>query len=434
MQESYDFTIQTLGEPTIPSPLNASYYTGDDKRMLFNNYLQHYADFRTSDGLPLSVEVAGPREKIFFDPSKAKAAIVTCGGLCPGINDVIRAIVMELYHRYDVKNIIGIKYGFQGLIPHFRHDIKELTPDSVKDIHTLGGSILASSRGRQDINDIVNSLRRMNVDIFFCVGGDGTMRATELITDEIIRRNLNIAVIGIPKTIDNDLNLIQRTFGFDTAISEAVKAIQCAHVEATGAPNGIGLVKFMGRQSGHIAACASLALSDVNFVLIPEAPFDLEGEKGLLKALERRLKDRGHCVILAAEGAGQELIGKGDKPVETDASGNPKLLDIGNFLKEKINEYFHNAGIEINLKYIDPSYTIRSVRANSNDSIYCGALGQYAVHAAMAGKTGMLVGLMKDEYVHLPLKMVSSGTKVDTEGNTWMRVLEATGQPSSMKN
>lgn len=457
-QETYDFTIQTLGEPTISSPLNVSYYTSDDKRILFNSYLQHYADFKTPDGQPLSVEVAGPREKIYFDPSKTKAAIVTCGGLCPGINDVIRAVFLELYYRYGVKNVIGIKYGFQGLIPRFKHDTKELTPEVVKDIHTLGGSILASSRGRQDIDEMVNALKRMNIDIFFCIGGDGTMRATECITEEITRRNMNIAVVGIPKTIDNDLNLIQRTFGFDTAISEAVKAIQCAHVEATGAPNGIGLVKIMGRQSGHIAACASLALSDVNFVLIPELPFDLDGEKGLFRMLEQRLKDRGHCVILVAEGAGQELILKEsktvetdasgepagigpaasilscNKAVETDASGNPKLLDIGQFLKEKINEYFHKVGMEINLKYIDPSYTIRSVRANSNDSIYCGALAQYAVHAAMAGKTGMLVGLMKDEYVHLPLRMVGSGTRVDTEGNIWMRVLEATGQPRSMKN
>ncbi len=434
MPEAYDFTIQTLGEPTLPSPLNMNYYIGDDKRMLFNNSLYHYADFKTPDGLPLSVEVAGPRDKIFFDPAKAKAAIVTCGGLCPGINDVIRAIFMELYYRYGVKNIIGIKYGFQGLIPRYKHDIKELTPETVKDIHTLGGSILSSSRGRQDIDEMVNALKRMNIDIFFCIGGDGTMRATENIAAEITRRNLNIAIVGIPKTIDNDLNLIQKSFGFDTAISESVKAIQCAHVEATGAPNGIGLVKIMGRQSGHIAACAALAQNDVNFVLIPEVVFDLEGEKGFLNAIEHRLKERGHCLILAAEGAGQELIRKCSDPIETDPSGNPKLLDIGHFLKTAINEYFQEKGIEINLKYIDPSYIIRSVPANSNDAIYCGALGQYAVHAAMAGKTSMLVGLMKDEYVHLPLKMVESGMKVDPSGNIWMRVLEATGQPPSMKN
>jgi 6-phosphofructokinase 1 len=430
----YDFTIQSLGECSIPSPISVSYFTSDEKRVLFNIYLDQYDQYLAADGCPLSVEVAGPRERIFFDPSKTKAAIVTCGGLCPGINDVVRTLVMELYHRYGVRNIIGIKYGFQGLIPKHGHPIIELTPDDVKDIHTLGGSILSSSRGRQDIGEMVNVLKRMNIDLLFCIGGDGTMRATEGITDEITHRDLNIGVIGIPKTIDNDLNLIQKTFGFDTAISESVKAIQCAHIEAKGAPNGIGLVKIMGRQSGHIAAGAALAQTDVNIVLIPEVPFDLEGENGFLKTVEKRLRSRSHCVILVAEGAGQEHLRSGGQSPETDASGNPRLLDIGIFLKTSLEGYFRRQGMESNVKYIDPSYTIRSVPANASDSMYCGALGQYAVHAGMAGKTGMLVGLMKDEYVHLPLKMVASGTKVDPGGNVWMRVLEATGQPPSMKN
>jgi 6-phosphofructokinase 1 len=426
----YDFTIQGLGECTIDSPLNVSYYTTDHRRVLFNSDLHHYSDLKAPDGLPLSVEVAGPRAKIFFDPAKTKAAIVTCGGLCPGINDVIRAAVMELYHRYGVQNIIGIRYGFRGFIPKYRHEVVQLSPEGVKDIYAIGGSILSSSRGRQEIGEIVNALRRMNIDILFCIGGDGTMRAVENITDEITKRNLNVSVIGIPKTIDNDLNLIQKTFGYDTAISEAVKAIECAHVEAKGAPMGIGLVKIMGRQSGHIATGAALAMSDVNYVLIPEVPFDLEGENGFLKVLERR----SHCVILVAEGAGQELMHREDRAVETDASGNLRLQDIGPFLKARIEDYFRQKGMEVNLKYIDPSYTIRSVPANASDSIYCGALGQYAVHAGMAGKTGMLVGLMKDEYVHLPLKMVSSGAQVNPEGNVWMRVLESTGQPPCMKN
>jgi 6-phosphofructokinase 1 len=430
----YDFTIQSLGECTIPSPVSVSYFTSNEKKILFNIYLNQYDLLKSSDGRPLSVEVAGPREKIFFDPSKTKAAIVTCGGLCPGINDVIRALVMELHHRYGVENIVGIRYGFQGLIPKYGHAFMELTPEVVKDIHTVGGSILGSSRGRQDIGEMANAFKRMNIDILFCIGGDGTMRATEYITEEINRRCQNISIIGIPKTIDNDLNLIQKTFGFDTAISESVKAIQCAHVEAKGAPNGIGLVKIMGRQSGHIAAGTTLAQSDVNIVLIPEVPFDLEGENGFLGILEKRLRVSSHCVILVAEGAGQEHIRRMGQVIETDASGNPRLLDIGLFLKARIEDYFQKKNIEVNLKYIDPSYTIRSVTANASDSMYCGALGQYAVHAGMAGKTGMLVGLMKDEYVHLPLKMVTSGTKVDTGGNIWMRVLETTGQPPLMKN
>jgi len=425
----YDFTISNLGKCTLPSPVSVSYFTTDAKKLLFNSYLDQYDRFKSPDGTPLAVEVAGPRQKIFFDPSKTKAAIVTCGGLCPGINDVIRALVLELYHGYGVLNIIGIRYGFQGLIPKYGHPVIELTTDVVKDIHTLGGSMLSSSRGRQDPGEMVDALKRMNVDILFCVGGDGTMRATELVTEEIARRNLSIGVIGIPKTIDNDLNLIQKTFGFDTAIAESVKAIQCAHVEAKGAPNGIGLVKIMGRQSGHIAAGAALAQSDVNFVLIPEAPFELEGEKGLLRAVEERLRGQAHCVILVAEGAGQEYLRRGGQPAETDASGNPRLLDIGVFLKDTLADYFRKISMETNIKYIDPSYLIRSVPANASDSMYCGALGQYAVHAGMAGKTGMLVGLMKDEYVHIPLTIIGSGAKVDIGGNVWLRVLETTGQP-----
>jgi len=432
--ETFDFTIQDLGERTMPSPVNVSYYTPDSKRVLYNIYLEHYKDLTTPDGVPLSLEVAGPRKKVFFDPVQTKAAIVTCGGLCPGINDVIRAIIMELFYRYGVRNAVGIKYGFQGLIPKYGHQVMDLTPDVVKDIHTSGGSILSSSRGMQEPVEMVTTLKRMNIDILFCIGGDGTMRGARFIADEITKRNLNISVIGIPKTIDNDLTLIQKTFGFDTAISEAVKVIQCAHVEAKGAPMGIGLVKIMGRLSGHIAAGAALAQGDVNFVLIPEVPFDLEGERGFLKALEKRLHTSGHCVILVAEGAGQDIIRKDNEVMEKDASGNIRLLDVGMFLKMDIEEYFNKKGMEVNLKYIDPSYTIRSVPANASDSIYCGALGQYAVHAGMAGKTSMLVGLIKDEYVHLPFRTVSSGSKVNSEGNIWMRVLETTGQPPSMKN
>jgi 6-phosphofructokinase 1 len=432
--DKLNFDIQSLGEATIPSPITVSYFTPDTKRILYDHDLSKLSEHCWDKGPPAAIEVAGPREMIYYDPPKTKAAIVTCGGLCPGINDVIRAIVMELSHRYGVSNIVGIKYGFQGLIPRYGHDMMDLTTELVKDVHSVGGSILSSSRGKQDITEMVNVLKRMNVDIFFCIGGDGTMRATELITEEILKRKLEISVIGIPKTIDNDLNLVDKTFGFDTAISEAVHAIECAHVEAKGSPMGIGLVKLMGRQSGHIAVHAALAQNDANFVLIPEVSFDLYGEKGFLKALENRLRQRKHCVILAAEGAGQEFFSQQEGKIETDASGNLRLRDIGVYLKGIIEEYFKNCGLEVNLKYIDPSYTIRSVPATASDSIYCGALGQYAAHAGMAGKTGMLVGLFRGEYVHLPLQVVMSGKQVDPSGNIWMRVIESTGQPMSMKN
>ena len=430
----YDFFITNLGKRLFKSPLNISNFTQDKKRLLFNTYLDNYLSCTDKEGQPLSVELAGPRDKIFFDPSQTKAAIVTCGGLCPGINDVIRSLTMTLFHRYGVKNILGVKYGLMGLNPASGLKLISLTPEFVNDITSIGGSILSTSRGPQDVDVMVDYLVRLNINILFCIGGDGTIRAAERIITEVTRRNLKIAIVCIPKTIDNDLNLIQKSFGFDTAIEKTVEAIKSAHVEAKGAFNGIGLIKIMGRNSGHIATHAALAQNDTNFVLIPEVPFDLEGKNGLLTTLKKRIKSRGHAVILVAEGAGQDILRNNISPMEKDPSGNIRLLNIGLFLKNAIEDYFKKIDLEINLKYIEPSYLIRSVPANASDSIYCNSLGQYAVHAGMAGKTGILVALMKDEYVHLPLNTVTSSRKIDSQDNTWLRVLETTGQPPSMKN
>jgi len=430
----YDFQIENLGERNFPSPLKMAQFIPDENRLLFNNHLDDYDAWKDDHGRPLSVELAGPREKIFFPPEQTKAVIATCGGLCPGINDVIRSITLTLFHRYGVLDIWGARYGFRGLNPQCGHSLVKLTPEFVDNITSVGGSILSSSRGPQDIDLMVDFLQKMNFNILFCIGGDGTMRAATAIKNKITERQLKIAVIGIPKTIDNDLDLIQKSFGFDTAIEKAVEAIKSAHVEAKGSFNGIGLIKIMGRLSGHIAAHAALAQNDANFVLIPEVPFDLEGEKGFLKALEHRMKARGHAVILVAEGAGQDLMRLNNMPVETDSSGNVRLLDIGAFLKNAIENHFKKISMEINLKYIEPSYLIRSVPANASDGIYCSLLGQYAVHAAMAGKTGLLVALLREEYVHLPLDAATSRRKIDPRGNIWQRVLETTGQPACMKN
>ncbi|MDD4861991.1 MAG: ATP-dependent 6-phosphofructokinase [Smithellaceae bacterium] len=428
------FAIANLGACQIDSPLNISGFVSDDDRILFNTRLSNYAQKQDSEGRLLSVEPAGPRKRIFFDPAQTKAAIVTCGGLCPGINDVIRSVTMALFYRYGVKNVLGLKYGLRGLNPAYGDDPIPLTPDYVKDITHIGGSVLSSSRGPQDVSVMVDYLQRLKINILFCVGGDGTMRAAEKLTAEIHARKARIAVVGIPKTIDNDLNLIEKSFGFDTAIDKTVEAVGSAHVEAKGAFNGIGLVKIMGRLSGYITATAALAQGDANFVLIPEVAFDLEGENGFLKALENRMRASGHAVILVAEGAGQELMKQDDLVRKTDASGNVRLHDIGLFLKNAVENYFREIKMEINVKYIEPSYLIRSVPANASDSLYCSSLGQYSVHAAMAGKTGLLVALRKDEYVHLPLSAAISGRQIDPQGNLWFRVLESTGQPAEMKN
>jgi 6-phosphofructokinase 1 len=422
-----DFTIARLGECRIPSPMKVVQFVKDDEHVLYHDKMEEVKEYLLSGKEPPQFEIAGPREKIYFDPTKLKCGIVTCGGLCPGLNDVIRAIVLGLFYHYGVNRVFGFRYGYEGLSYRYGHVPMELDPEAVKDIHKMGGSILASSRGPQDISEMVDTLDRMNIGILFTIGGDGTLRGAQALSEEISRRGLKIGVIGIPKTIDNDISFVQSSFGFDTAVSESRTAIDSAHTEALGARNGVGLVKLMGRESGFIAAFATMANSDVNFCLIPESPFYLEA---FLKALKLRLEGRGHAVIVVGEGAGQDLMqGTGAK----DASGNIRFGDIGLFLKDQINSYFKKEGMEVNLKYIDPSYTIRSLPANPRDSAFCLLLGRHAVHAGMSGRTNMVVANWKGEFTHVPIRLAtSSRKKIDPNGRFWSTVLSCTGQPREM--
>lgn len=429
-----DTHIPTLGVPKIPTPVgthdidNSSYrFISDDDRILIDVDAATL-NRRLESGRELpGFEKAGPREKIYFDPSKLRCALVTCGGLCPGLNDIIRSIVLELYYGYGVRRIYGIRYGLEGFIPIHGHDVIDLTPDHVANILDMGGSILGSSRGPQSIEEIVDALERMSIGILFMIGGDGTLMAATRIADEIAERNCKISVIGIPKTIDNDIYMVSRSFGFDTAVEVARQAIMGAHNESEAYPNGIGLIKLMGRHSGFIAATATLAQQHVNFVLIPEVDFDLDGPKGLLHAVEERLALRNHAVIVVAEGAGQKYFE--NRGEETDASGNIRLQDIGLFLKERIQDYFKDKNFPISLKYIDPSYMIRSLPANANDSVFCGFLGRGAVHAGMAGKNRILIGHWNNHFVYVPMSASAGKRKqVNPRGTLWSTVMEATGQ------
>ncbi|MDR3639916.1 MAG: ATP-dependent 6-phosphofructokinase [Humidesulfovibrio sp.] len=426
-KHALDTAIPTLGIAKIPSPLSNGHYIGQEERLELN-LTEEEADISGAHGQPLLFEKAGPRGKLYFDSSKVKCAIVTCGGLCPGINDVIRAIVMDAHHHYHVASVIGIRYGLQGFIPKYGHDVIELNPNNVSNFHVFGGTELGSSRGPQAADEIVDALERMNVGVLFMIGGDGTMKAAARIVQEIKSRNSRISIIGIPKTIDNDINFVGRSFGFDTAVEKATEAIACAHVEANGAYNGIGIVKVMGRESGFIAAQATLALKEVNFVLVPENNFSLDGPDGLLEQLEKRLSYRKHAVIVVAEGAGQHLCAASGN---ADASGNPVLCDICGILITRIKEHFKARNVDATIKFIDPSYIIRSVPANANDRVYCGFLGQHAVHAAMAGKTGMVVSRLQSRFVHVPLELVTmKRKKLNTESDYWRAVIESTGQES----
>jgi 6-phosphofructokinase 1 len=429
-----DLAITDLGACRHPSPVasmlgeRAMHYVGEADRVLLDDRLSYLGTHRGLIAEMPAFEIAGPRNRIFFDPQHLSAGIVTCGGLCPGLNNVIRGIVLALIQSYGVQRILGFRYGYEGLVERFGHQPLLLDEDSVGNIHQQGGTILGTSRGEQDAAAIVDHLVAHRIGILFVVGGDGTIRGAMAVADEILRRKLAIGVVAVPKTIDNDIQFIDRSFGFETAFSAAVDVIRSAHIEAQGARNGIGLVKLMGRHSGFIACHAALASTDANVVLIPEVPMVLGGEGGLFAHLERRLARFGHAVVVVAEGAGQDLCA--GQEGGRDASGNARLRDIGILLRDALNQHFRSRQQEINLKYLDPSYHIRSVPASPSDSVYCWNMARNAVHAAMAGNTRMLIGRWHGRFVHVPMQLATRQRKiVEPHGDLWLSVVESTGQP-----
>jgi 6-phosphofructokinase 1 len=419
----------TLGERRVRSPLQLSSTPEDGVGDFTDEYLRLPLEPRFRVGeptIPLALQLAGPREHIYFDPAKTKAAIVTCGGLCPGINNVIRTAVYELSYNYGVSEVLGIRYGYQGLNPAEGRSPLRLSCEMVEGIHHLGGTILGTSRGPQDPKTTVDFLDSEGVNILLCIGGDGTLRGAHAIAEEAARRGSKIAVVGVPKTIDNDVKFCFSTFGFYTAVAEAEEVIDRAHVEAKSAINGVGLVKLMGREAGFIAAAATMASGEANFCFVPEVPLELDGPRGFLPRLKRRLEAREHAVVVVAEGAGQHLL---ECANAADASGNRRLSDIGTFLKDQIEIYLKREGVAVSVKYFDPSYYIRSLPASAVDSLLCERFARAAVHAAMAGKTDMLVGLWHNHLVHVPLAISAGAIKrLDPESELWSSVLALTGQ------
>lgn len=425
-----DMQVKALGECSFPSPFATSAKLQLAPKHFVNEERRVPLDILTNNQNTteqLSFERAGGRSKIFFDPQKVRPMIVTCGGLCPGLNDVIRAIVMEMHYWFGVPEVLGARYGFSGLTADTEYPPITLTPASVSDIHTFGGTILGSSRGFPGAQAIVDNLERLGVNILFCIGGDGTLRGAHDVAECILKRGLNISIVGIPKTIDNDVPFVYRSFGFETSVEAARHVLDSAHVESKGALNGVGLVRLMGRDAGFITCHATLANGDVNYCLIPEIKFPLYGADGLLNNLRKRLKARKHAVIVVAEGAGQHLIGTAE---QKDASGNKQYKNIGNFLSAEIKAAFKEWGEPVSLKYFDPSYSIRSVPANAHDSIFCFSLAGFAVNAAMAGKTDILIGYWHGEFTHVPLGAAKKSKKrVKPDQQLWSQVVQITGQP-----
>jgi 6-phosphofructokinase 1 len=430
-----DLLVRSLGEARHPSPMagvlgvrrSSVHWVDETDRVLLDD-TRSMADARgvAIADLP-AFEPSGPRSSLYFEPAVVRAGIVTCGGLCPGLNNVVRGLVLELVDRYGVAEVVGFTNGYRGLTEEGAKQAIPLTTAAVHGIQNEGGTILGTSRGPQDPEEMVDTLVAMGITVLFVIGGDGSLRGAQRIADVAAARGLDLAVVGVPKTIDNDIPFLDRSFGFHTAFTRAADSIRAASTEAMSTPGGVGLVKLMGRHSGFIACYAALAHHDVDMVVIPEVPFRLEGERGLLAAIRARVDDNGHAVVVVAEGAGQDLpVADGGG---TDASGNAKLVDFGRLLRDRIIEDFEQAGVELNLRYVDPGYAIRSVPANGYDAVYCLRLAQAAVHAAMMGRTAMVVGQWHGRFVHVPISLATgSRNRVDPDGDLWMSVMEATGQ------
>jgi len=407
--------ITVLGEPCYESPLK--------NRISDQIRIPEYIETGVDPGLQF--ELAGPRDKLFFDPQQTRAGIVTCGGLCPGLNNVIRSLFLELHYGYGVTEVLGFRGGYSGLDPKCDAGPVTITPTFVSDIHKKGGTVLGSSRGPVDIEAAIDNLIGRGVNILFTVGGDGTQRGAKALFEEARRRGYPLSVVGVPKTIDNDIGFVSRTFGFLTAVEEACRVLECAHTEASSVPGGISLVKLMGRHAGFITAGATVASQDVNFAIIPEVPLQLNQ---FLAALKARMQRSSHSLIAVAEGAGQDLL-MADSTTH-DASGNVKLRDIGPYLREQIESYFKQEGIPMVMRYFDPSYQIRSRPANCEDALLCDLFARNAVHAAMAGKTGLVIGFLHERFIHVPIDLLASRTRrLDPASGWWRAVLAATGQP-----
>ncbi|KAL9254868.1 ATP-dependent 6-phosphofructokinase 2-like protein [Drosera capensis] len=423
--------------PTLPSPLDTNPYYNP-----FNGFyisptdvvLRHVLyDLSGAFPAPEGYSRAGPRKEVVFEGKDVRAGIVTCGGLCPGMNTVIREVVVGLWELYGVRQIFGIRSGYRGF---YSADPVLLNPKLVHNWHKRGGTVLETSRGGFDLEKIVDAIQTHGFNQVYIIGGDGTMRGAVKIFEEISRRKLNIAIAGIPKTVDNDVGIIDQSFGFQTAVEMAQQAISAAHVEAESAVNGIGLVKLMGRSTGHIALHATLSSRDVDCCLIPENDFYLEGKGGLFEFLEERLKENGHAVIVVAEGAGQDLIPRTEEQQQKDESGNPVFLDVGAWLKTELNQWWkrdHPKDL-FTVKYVDPTYMIRAVPANAVDNLYCTLLAHSAIHGAMAGYTGFVAGRVNGNYAYIPLAEVAVARNVvDTKDHKWAWVRSVTNQPDFVK-
>jgi 6-phosphofructokinase 1 len=422
-----DFEVRRLPNAPFNTPIADREFLSDDQKYIMYDPIVHGVDLSGRHAMSLSpfrMLLAQASEHLHFDPKQTTVGVVTCGGLCPGLNDVVRGITYMCRRSYDVKRVVGFRYGYWGLSAAGRDTAIDLDTNRVHTIHRRGGTFLGSSRGPQDPKEMVDTLQQLGVNILFTIGGDGTQRGASKIVEEVTKRKLNIAVVGIPKTIDNDLSFSHRTFGYITAVEHATLAIRAAYAEAGSHPFGVGIVKVMGRHSGFIAAEAAIASQLANICLIPE---NVVTKETFFNLLECRFRTNDCVVICVAEGFGQDWMDT--KDCGTDASGNKKLGDIGTYMRDLVTSWMkkHPTANIGTVKLIDPSYMIRAVPANTSDASFCVHLATLAVHEAFRGTTDAIIVNWYRNFTVIPIKLATSLRKVvDLHGDLWRQVREVT--------
>ena len=428
-----DLAIARLGERTIDTPLRdllggreeSVHYVTETDRVLLDDTLG--VAKRRSAGTPAELPAfnpGGPREKLYFEPSTVTAAIVTCGGLCPGLNNVVRALVLQLANAYGVKSILGFRNGYSGLTDTSAP--LALTPELVRDIHNRGGTILGTSRGGQEPAAMVDTLARHRVDMLFVIGGDGSLRGAQKIAakpppataarrgghpeDHRQRHSVDRPELRLPDRVRPRRRVDPRRAHRGRV-----------HRRRRGTGQADGPAQRLHRLLCDTRQPRSRLRPDPRSLLparqLPALPAQARRSAGARSRGRRRGRRAGAV----------------PRSAETDASGNARLGDIGALLRERVTAHFAQHGTPLSLRYVDPGYAIRSVPANAFDAVYCARLAQAAVHAGMAGFTSMVVARWHGRFIHLPIALATATrNQVDPHGDLWMSVLEATGQPKHL--
>ncbi|MEO7804127.1 MAG: ATP-dependent 6-phosphofructokinase [Actinomycetota bacterium] len=320
-----------------------------------------------------------------------RIGVFTGGGDCPGLNAVIRAIVRKGIGHYE-DTIVGFRDGWEGVLSG---TVQELTFENTRGILHRGGTILGTSRtnpfGEGDGPDRIRAtLATHGVDMLIPIGGEDTLGAASKLHEE------GIPLVGVPKTIDNDLSGTDYTFGFDTAVNVATEAIDRLHTTAES-HHRVMVVEVMGRHAGWIALHAGIA-GGADLMLIPERPFDIEEVVAHLQ--HRHATGKGFSIVVVAEGAVPKDGSMHTESDQLDEFGHVRLRGIGSALEQQIEA---RTGFETRATIL--GHIQRGGTPTAFDRVLATRFGVAATEAAHQGKTGMMVALHATSIVLVPLSV-----------------------------